>query len=108
MSRRRLLPALVAIAAVALVGAAILTRPGEGMEVGVVVAVDARGLGDVRAFAIRTGDARTVEFVIGTLENGGEFPPGHLVEHQATSEEIRVFYRMDGEERVAYRLEDAP
>lgn len=108
MTPRRAIPLLVAIGAVVLVVAAVVSRPAEGIEVGVVVAVDARGLGDVRSFAIRTGDARTVEFRLGDLQNGGEFPPGHLVEHQATSEEIRVFYRMAGGERVAYRLEDAP
>ena len=48
-----------------------------------------------------------VEFRLGELENGDEFPPGHLAEHQATAEPVVVYYRMEGNERFAVRLEDA-
>ena len=44
---------------------------------------------------------------IGELENGDEFPPGHLAEHQATAEPVVVYYRVEGNERFAVRLEDA-
>ena len=69
--------------------------------------VDSVSLTDVRGFAIRTTDGRTVEFRVGQLENAAEFPPGHLGEHQATSIPIRVTYREEAGERVAIRLEDA-
>ena len=49
----------------------------------------------------------SVEFEIGDLENGAEFPPGHLVEHQATAQPVRVWYRTEGDAKVAVRLEDA-
>ena len=75
--------------------------------VGVIVGVEALGLTDVKGFTLRIADGATVEFVIGDLENGTEFPPGHLVEHQATAQPIRVWYRTEDGARVAIRLEDA-
>ena len=75
---------------------------------GVIVGVDSEGLDKVRGFSVRTADGTTVAFIIGRLENGVTFPPGHLVEHQATAQPVRVWYRTEGETRVAIRLEDAP
>ena len=74
---------------------------------GVVVSVDASSLSDVRGFVIRTPGGFAFEFALGKLENPTEFPPGHLAEHQATSEPIRAFFRIEGGRRVVYRLEDA-
>ena len=75
--------------------------------VGVPLTVDARGLTDVKGFTLRTGDGQELAFEIGTLENGAEFPPGHLSEHLAGSTPVRVFFRPDGDRLVVYRLEDA-
>ena len=99
----------VAIAALAgiFVFATSLGRPALRTDVGIVVKVDSVSLTDVRGFTIRTHDGRTLEFRVGQLENGAEFPPGHLGEHQATASPIRVTYRDEGGERVAVRLEDA-
>jgi hypothetical protein len=52
--------------------------PGALQMVGVIVGVDAASLTDVRGFTLRTSDGASVEFEIGDLENGAEFPPGHL------------------------------
>jgi hypothetical protein len=76
--------------------------------IGVIVGVRSEGLDQVRGFDLRTGDGGTVEFVIGDLENGSTFPPGHLVEHQATGQPVRVSFVMDGATKVAIRIEDAP
>jgi hypothetical protein len=81
--------------------------PNGASMVGVIVGVDAQGLTDVRGFRLRTADGATVEFTMGDLENGTEFPPGHLVEHQATAQQVRVWYRVEGDRKVAIRLEDA-
>lgn len=97
----------VAIAALILVLATALVRPDRPTETGVVTAVDAASLTDVRGFTLRTTDGRTVTFRIGRLENAAEFSPGHLAEHQATSAPIVVTYVPEGEERVAVRIEDA-
>lgn len=108
---RRLAPALVGLAALLVVVAFVaLSAPaaaGEA-ETGIVVDVDARGLTDVRAFTLRTADGRTVDFRIGILENGTEFPPSHLAEHRATATPVIVRYRLEDGERVAFRIEDAP
>jgi len=79
------------------------TSPVEG----VIVRVESQGLDQVTSFRLRTSDGDLLDFSIGSLENGDEFPPGHLTEHQATSDPIRVFFRMDGGSLVAIRLEDA-
>jgi hypothetical protein len=99
---------LIALAAVAVVLVATLGRASAQTETGLVVSVDASSLTDVRGFSIRTNDGRTVVFRIGVLENGAAFPPGHLLEHQATGVKVVVTYREDNGELVAIRLEDAP
>ena len=43
---------------------------------------------------------------IGILENGAQFPPGHLAEHMANASPVRVFFRDEGGQLVVYRLED--
>jgi len=116
--RTRNLFALALVAVIALTGAAafLLGRtglldpeapPGATAVVGVIVGVDAQGLDRVSGFTLRTTDQGTLAFVVGDLENGTEFPPGHLVEHQATAQPVRVWYRTEAGERVAIRLEDA-
>jgi hypothetical protein len=74
---------------------------------GVVVSVEATGLNSVRGFVLRVSEAFAFEFELGLLENPTEFPPGHLAEHQATSEPVRVYFRTQDGDRVVYRLEDA-
>ena len=74
---------------------------------GRVVAIDAAGLTKVRGFTLRMDAGAEIPFVIGVLENGVEFPPGHLAEHMGTASAIRVFFRDENGERVVYRIEDA-
>lgn len=76
--------------------------------VGVVVGVESEGLDRVRGFSLRAGDGATLAFTLGNLENGAAFPPGHLVEHQATGQPVRVWYVEEGGTRVAIRIDDAP
>ena len=75
---------------------------------GVIVGVESEGLDQVRGFDLRTQGGTTVTFVLGDLENGATFPPGHLVEHQATGQPVRVSFVTDGATKVAIRIEDAP
>jgi hypothetical protein len=75
---------------------------------GVVTSVDAASLTDVRGFTLRTSSGVAFGFKLGALENATEFSPSHLKEHQATSEPIRVWFRVENGDRVAYRIEDAP
>ena len=82
--------------------------PGTEQMTGVVVAVDAVSLSDVRGFTLRRPGGELVEFSLRELQNGTEFAPGHLAEHQATAEPVRVIFRSEDDERLALRLEDAP
>jgi hypothetical protein len=82
--------------------------PGTEQMTGVVVSVDATSLSDVRGFTLRRPGGELVEFSLRELQNGTDFPPGHLAEHQATAEPIRVTFRSEDDERFALRLEDAP
>jgi hypothetical protein len=74
--------------------------------VGVVVAVDSAGLGQVRGFTLRTSDG-TYGLTLGPLENATEFSPSHLTEHMLSSEPVRAYVRTEGNEAIVYRLEDA-
>ena len=116
--RTRNLFALVLIAVVVITAGAALVLSDTSMfdpegtsdvaaVEGVVVAVDSTGLTDVQGFMLRVAGGETMAFRLGELENATEFPPGHLAEHQATAAPIRVWYRMEGDERYAVRLEDA-
>jgi hypothetical protein len=82
---------------------ATLTSP----VTGVLVKIDAQGLTKVRGFTLRTDGGAEIPFTIGTLENGAEFPPGHLAEHMSTSSPVRVFFREEAGTPVVYRIEDA-
>lgn len=115
--RTRNLFALLLIGVIAATGGAAILLSGTGVGAGsaneqqvagVIVRVDSEGLDRVRGFSLRTETGATVAFSLGVLENGAAFPPGHLVEHQATAQPVRVWYRTEGDLRVAIRLEDAP
>ena len=116
--RTRNLFALALVAVITLTGAAALLLGGSTLRdpdgppdatavVGVIVGVKSEGLDRVAGFTLRTTDQGTLAFVVGDLDSGSGFPPGHLVEHQATALPVRVWYRTEGGVRVAIRLEDA-
>jgi hypothetical protein len=114
-TRRLFLGALVALVVVVGVATIVLSAPPTGgggppgttAVEGVIVAVDAEGLGDVRSFDLRTTDGTIRTFGLAALENGFEFPPGHLIEHSATAQPVRVWYRTEAGEDLAIRLDDA-
>ena len=81
--------------------------PGTVAVEGLIVSVESAGLTDVRGFDLRTADGTTLTFSLERLENGATFPPGHLVEHQASASPVRVWYVTDGAMRYAIQLEDA-
>ena len=103
---------MITAAAALLLGSTTARDPGPPADatsvVGVIVGVDSQGLDRVNGFTLRTTDQGSLAFKIGVLENGAAFPPGHLVEHQANAQPVRVWYRTEGGAMVAIRLEDAP
>ena len=82
---------------------ATLTSPVDGR----VIRIDAEALTKVKGFTLRTDAGAEIVFTIGVLENGTDFPPGHLAEHMATSSAVRVSFHEENGSRVVYRLEDA-
>ena len=80
----------------------------ESPVAGVVTRVDSSGLSAVKGFTLRTTAGDDLTFVIGTLENGAEFPPGHLVEHMTSADPILVYFRVENGALVVYKLDDAP
>jgi hypothetical protein len=74
---------------------------------GVVISIDSQGLAKVHGFTLRTRSGVDLKFVIGLLDNGADFPPGHLAEHQATLQPILVWFKVEDGKLVVYHLEDA-
>jgi hypothetical protein len=113
---RRLLAALAVAVVLGVAAVFIVTRPtGQNPPTippspvdGVVVRVDSSGLNAVRSFTLRTTDGSQLKFDLSQLQNGSEFPPGHLSEHAATATPVRVDFRVDGTTLLATHLEDAP
>ena len=70
---------------------------------GLVIDVDSEGLDQSR---VHPQARATSWLLVGTLENGAEFPPGHLTEHMAAA--TRSWCSSASRTgAVAYRLEDA-
>lgn len=84
-------------------GAVAPSSPVEG----VVVRVETTGLNDFRGFRLRTDEGDVHVFTLGRLENAAEFPPSHLPEHMANADRLRVFFRVEDEALVAWRIEHA-
>jgi hypothetical protein len=56
--------------------------------VGTVVEVDSTGLNEVNSFVVRSKSEQYRIFIGGVVNLG--FPPGHLNEHRATGQPVRV------------------
>ena len=72
-----------------------------------IVRVDSEGLTDVRGFGLRTDADADMQFSLERLQNGADFAPGHLVEHQASSQPVVVWFESDGGINYALWLADA-
>jgi hypothetical protein len=114
--RTRLVFALILVAVIVLGGgAAILSQASSGGRPdgsptvdGIVVGVDSQGLGNVKGFRLRTADGRILAFDLSADRNAAQFPPGHLTEHLATAQPVRVWYEGSGDQLKALWLEDKP
>ena len=73
---------------------------------GVIVAVDSRGLDDVRALTLRTDDGAILVFDLREVRSTATFPLGHLAEHQATADPVVVTFRVEDGILVATAIDD--
>jgi hypothetical protein len=80
--------------------------PSSRSEVtGVVLAVDARSLTDVRSFTLKSED-ETLEIRIDP-DADYSFPPSHLRNHALSGQPVRVELDERGEDLFATEMEDA-
>ena len=114
--RRSLRRSLLALCALVVAGCGPAASPSAPPSVpalppsspieGVVTHVESTGIDKVTSFTLRAAGGAIYQFELEKLENGDEFPPGHLTEHQATSEPIRVYFTLLGRTVFATRIED--
>lgn len=106
--------ALALVAVVLVAGVAVFVLGGGSgpdpsgerrSAVGVIVAVASDGLTDVTGFTLRQDGGELLGFRL-SLENGAEFPPAHLAEHQATAAPVVVTYVDRGDALEAVRVDD--
>jgi hypothetical protein len=79
----------------------------ESPVTGLVIGIDRTGLTDVKGFTFRTDEGETLSIRMGRLENEAEFPPSHLAEHMAAGDVLRVYFRVEDGDLLAYRIEHA-
>ncbi len=80
---------------------AIPESPVEGL----IVNIDGDGLTQVNSITVRTPEGTDHVFRVGQLEV--PVPPAHLNEHMAGALPVRVAFRVEGGELVAFRIDDA-
>ena len=78
---------------------------------GVVTSVDASSLTKLNGFTLHTDDNRTLVFKVAPdadrdPQNG--FVAGHLRTHALAATKVKIFYREENGELLAFRLEDIP
>ena len=105
------LGALRGIAPIALAAVLLCAGCGGTLQTasGVVLKVNGTSLSQIDSFVLRTADGQVITFTVGPIAfDQSSFPPEHLREHQQLATPVKVTYRMDGDTRVAIKLEDAP
>jgi hypothetical protein len=101
-------------AALVVLGLALVTavvavgcEPALQTDSGIVTSVDSPSIGVVDGFELQARDGRRLVFDTSGLAFHPEFPPTHLIEHQALAQPITVTYRTEGDRLVVVRLDDA-
>jgi hypothetical protein len=101
--KARLVLCFVAVLMIAACG------PSPQTAAGFVVDVQSTSLTEITSFTLRTEDGEELAFRVGALDlNGGGFPGTHLREHMITNQPVAVAFDVEGQDRVATRLVDAP
>ena len=80
---------------------------GERSATGVIIDVQASSLTRIESFTLRDNDGDTLVFRVApdALQDPNEgFFPGHLRTHALAAEQVKVFYRKEGDLLLALRL----
>ena len=96
---------VVLVVVVAFAGCGSDGAEGAQEATGVVLAVDARSLTDVRSFTLKTQD-ETLEIMIDPHADYS-FPPSHLRNHALSGQPVRVELDERGGDLFATEMEDA-
>ena len=99
------------MAALSLVALLLISGCGPSPQTaaGFVVDVQSTSLTEITSFTLRTKDGDQLVFRVGALDlNSGGFPGTHLREHMITNQPVAVAFDVQGDDRVATRLVDAP
>lgn len=90
--------------------AAVACGDGEQSATGVITHVDAASITQVDSFTLRTNEGETLTFSIAAEaapDPQEGFIASHLRSHAAVADQVEVFYREEGGELLALRLEHA-
>jgi hypothetical protein len=80
-----------------------------GEAIGIVTSIRGASPAEVSSFTLRTSSGEVLTFEVGRVQLATDsFPPGHLHEHLATAQPVRVGYLEQGGLLVATRLRDGP
>lgn len=93
---------VVAVLGVACGGGGCDTRAAEGEEDGSVEGLVVEA--SESCVTIREAEGESTSYVNAATE---QVSVSHLVEHRDTEEPVRLFYRIEEGDRVAYRIDDA-
>ena len=110
VGKRAVAFALVALLTVAIGAACRGGSDGPRSATGVIIDVQATSLTDIVAFTLHGDDGKTYVFHVApdaARDPQEGFFPGHLRSHAVAAERVRVFYRANGDELLAYKLEHA-
>jgi len=83
---------------------------GKKVVTGVIIDVQASSLTQLDSFTLRSNDGETLEFRIdpdAAFDPQEGLFPSHLRTHALAAEQVRVFYREEGGELLAFRIEHA-
>jgi hypothetical protein len=85
-------------------------RAGTQTVSGLMIDLNSRSIQQAESFTLRTDDGRELEFSVSSDFNQGvahPMTPGHLRQHMALADPVRVTYRTEGTRLVATAIEDA-
>jgi hypothetical protein len=90
-------------------GATASGSPAAQEALGIVTSIQGSSPAQVSSFTLRTESGEVLTFDVGRVALAADsFPPGHLHDHLASAQPVRVSYISEGGRLIATRLRDGP